>query len=75
MAALTPCKQKHPLKVSDNWTAILFLTRVVVGKLAQAGFGKNILVETRGSKLKEETGTIINRCFDKIFLQLRTQII
>jgi len=41
MVALTPCKQKHHLKLSDNWTAILCLTREVVGKLAQGGIGDN----------------------------------
>ena len=41
-------------------------------KLDQVGFGDSVLAETRASKLKGKTGTIINRGFDELFLQCRT---
>jgi hypothetical protein len=43
IVAMTPCKQTHPLQILAyfSWTAVLFLTREVTMKLAQAGFGDN----------------------------------
>jgi hypothetical protein len=68
IASLTPVNKNTLWSFRHNQSdSCLCLIRDVVWKLAQAVFGDNILGETGGCKLKGKTGTIIRRCFDKIF--------
>ena len=66
IAAPTPCKQKHPLKLSAyiNWTAVYAYQRC--GREDRPGcVRRQFLAETRASKFKGKTGTKRNRCLIK----------
>jgi aconitase B len=61
IAALTSCKQKHPLKFSAITSFEDVLTREVILKLAQAGFEETLVLQAFIHTSARQSGLLMER--------------
>ena len=78
IAALIPCKKKKTPSEAfgiHQWDSCFILDQRGGREASPGWVRRQFLADTRANRLKGKAGTMLKRCFNKNFLQCRTQLI